>query len=136
MIDWLIDTVQSLKTHISKSVVVCRLVGWLVGWSEGFVKDTALIWVSSKTGWTPPPTKNFGTFCPLFQKSKLWNFWGTFVRPNSPNICGKSSPNLLCLVNPPPFSTTNSKNFDAKKMSQNFWIASEPPTPPYGRNPN
>ena len=37
-------------------------------------KYAALIWVSSKTGLTPPPPQEF------------WNFWGTFVHPNSPNI--------------------------------------------------
>ena len=30
----------------------------------------------------------------LAYSPNFWNFWGTFVRPNSPNIWGKSDPTL------------------------------------------
>ena len=63
----------------------------------------------------------------FLKSNNFWNFWGTFVRPNSRSIWVKSDPKLLDLVKPTPLYNQNSKKNYAQKVSQNFWIASEAP---------
>ena len=61
-------------------------------------KKEELIWVSSKTGWTPLPLKNFGTFGAIFRKLKPLENFRHFLC-NSPNIWAKCAPKRLDLDN-------------------------------------
>ena len=94
----LASTIRKLAALGHKQAILYCNRDWPFTWPEkreGCLKKGI---VSKKKGDKVP--KNFGTFGALFESPCFWNFSGTFVRPYSPNIWGKSAPNLLDWVYP------------------------------------
>ena len=118
-------------TVTSRHVIIqTRRYSPLRGLREHLIKKMQLNYGLLPKRSYPPPPPDFWNFWDTLSYADFFSgtFGALFVSYFT-KIRVKSVQKLLDLVNPPPFSAQNSKIVGAQKVSQNFWIASEPPPP-------